>query len=558
MGFKSDIEIAQETEMLHIREIAKIAGVDEKYLEQYGNYKAKVDYNILKDMADKPNGKLVLVTAINPTPAGEGKTTTTVGLADGMRKLGKNVMVALREPSLGPVFGVKGGAAGGGYAQVVPMEDINLHFTGDFHAIGAANNLLAAMLDNHIYQGNALGIDPRQITWRRCVDMNDRQLRFVVDGLGGKVNGTPREDGYDITVASEIMAVLCLASDITDLKNRLARLVVGYTYAGKPVTAGDLNAQGAMAALLKDALKPNLVQTLEHTPAFVHGGPFANIAHGCNSVTATKIALKLGDYAITEAGFGADLGAEKFLDIKCRMAGLKPSCVVLVATARALKYNGGVPKAETGKENLEALEKGLPNLLQHVSNITTVYKLPCVVAINRFPTDTEAELKLIEDKCKELGVNVALSEVWGKGGEGGIELAKEVVRLCEQPNDFTFAYELDCSIKEKIEAIAKKIYHADGVNFTANAEKQIKTLTELGYDHMPICMAKTQYSFSDDQTKLGAPRGFTITVRNVKVSAGAGFLVALTGEIMTMPGLPKVPAAERIDVDETGKITGLF
>ena len=558
MGFKSDIEIAQETEMLHIREIAKIAGVDEKYLEQYGNYKAKVDYNILKDMADKPNGKLILVTAINPPPAGEGKTTTTVGLADGMRKIGKNVMVALREPSLGPVFGVKGGAAGGGYAQVVPMEDINLHFTGDFHAIGAANNLLAAMLDNHIYQGNALGIDPRQITWRRCVDMNDRQLRFVVDGLGGKVNGTPREDGYDITVASEIMAVLCLASDITDLKDRLSRLVVGYTYAGKPVTAGDLNAQGAMAALLKDALKPNLVQTLEHTPAFVHGGPFANIAHGCNSVTATKIALKLGDYAITEAGFGADLGAEKFLDIKCRMAGLKPSCVVLVATARALKYNGGVPKAETGKENLEALEKGLPNLLQHVENITQVYKLPCVVAINRFPTDTEAELKLIETKCKELGVNVALSEVWGKGGEGGIELAKEVVRLCEQPNDFTFAYELDCSIKEKIEAIAKKIYHADGVNFTANAEKQIKTLTELGYDHMPICMAKTQYSFSDDQTKLGAPRGFSITVRNVKVSAGAGFLVALTGEIMTMPGLPKVPAAERIDVDETGKITGLF
>ena len=558
MGFKSDIEIAQETEMLHIREIAKIAGVDEKYLEQYGNYKAKVDYNILKDMADKPNGKLVLVTAINPTPAGEGKTTTTVGLADGMRKLGKNVMVALREPSLGPVFGVKGGAAGGGYAQVVPMEDINLHFTGDFHAIGAANNLLAAMLDNHIYQGNALGIDPRQITWRRCVDMNDRQLRFVVDGLGGKVNGTPREDGYDITVASEIMAVLCLASDITDLKKRLARLVVGYTYAGKPVTAGDLNAQGAMAALLKDALKPNLVQTLEHTPAFVHGGPFANIAHGCNSVTATKIALKLGDYAITEAGFGADLGAEKFLDIKCRMAGLKPSCVVLVATARALKYNGGVPKAETGKENLEALEKGLPNLLRHVENITTVYKLPCVVAINRFPQDTEAELALVERKCKELGVNVALSEVWGKGGEGGIALAKEVVRLCEQPNDFSFAYELDCSIKEKIEAIAKRVYHADGVNFTANAEKQIKTLTDLGYDKMPICMAKTQYSFTDDQTKLGAPTGFTITVRNIKVSAGAGFLVALTGEIMTMPGLPKVPAAERIDVDETGKISGLF
>ncbi len=557
MSFKTDIEIAQETPMLHINEIAKTAGVDEKYLEQYGKYKAKVDYNLLNEVK-QPDGKLILVTAINPTPAGEGKTTTTVGLADGMRKIGKNVLVALREPSLGPVFGVKGGAAGGGYAQVVPMEDINLHFTGDFHAIGAANNLLAAMLDNHIYQGNALGIDPRQITWRRCVDMNDRQLRFVVDGLGGKVNGTPREDGYDITVASEIMAVLCLASDITDLKERLARLVVGYTYAGKPVTAGDLNAQGAMAALLKDALKPNLVQTLEHTPAFVHGGPFANIAHGCNSVTATKIAMRLSDYTITEAGFGADLGAEKFLDIKCRMAGLKPSCVVLVATARALKYNGGVPKAETGKENLEALEKGLPNLLQHVSNITTVYKLPCVVAINRFPTDTEAELALIETKCKELGVNVALSEVWGKGGEGGIALAKEVVRLCEEPNDFTFSYELDLTIKEKIEAIATKIYHADGVTFTANAEKQIKTLTELGYDKMPICMAKTQYSFTDDQTKLGAPRGFNITVRNIKVSAGAGFLVALTGEIMTMPGLPKVPAAERIDVDATGKISGLF
>ena len=554
---KTDIEIAQETVMQPITEVAKTAGVDEKYLEQYGKYKAKVDYNMLREV-DRPNGKLVLVTAINPTPAGEGKTTTTVGLADGMRLLGKNVMVALREPSLGPVFGVKGGAAGGGHAQVVPMEDINLHFTGDFHAIGAANNLLAAMLDNHIYQGNALGIDPRQITWRRCVDMNDRQLRYVVDGMGGKTNGMPREDGYDITVASEIMAVLCLASDITDLKKRLARLVVAYTRDGKPVTAGDLNAQGAMAALLKDALKPNLVQTLEHTPAFVHGGPFANIAHGCNSVTATKIALKLGDYAITEAGFGADLGAEKFLDIKCRMANLHPSCVVLVATARALKYNGGVPKAETGKENLEALEKGLPNLLQHVENITKVYKLPCVVAINRFPTDTEAELKLIEEKCKALGVNVALSEVWAKGGQGGIELAKEVVRLCEEPNDFSFSYELDLSIKEKIEAIAKKIYHADGVNFTANAEKQIKTLNELGYDNMPICMAKTQYSFSDDQTKLGAPKGFKITVRNIKVSAGAGFLVALTGDIMTMPGLPKVPAAERIDVDETGKITGLF
>ena len=558
MAFKTDIEIAQETVMEPITEIAKTAGVDEKYLEQYGKYKAKVDYKILKDMADKPNGKLILVTAINPTPAGEGKTTTTVGLADGMRKLGKNVLVALREPSLGPVFGVKGGAAGGGYAQVVPMEDINLHFTGDFHAIGAANNLLAAMLDNHIYQGNALNIDPRQIVWRRCVDMNDRQLRFVVDGLGGKTNGVPREDGYDITVASEVMAVLCLASDINDLKLRLSRLVVAYTRDGKPVTAGDLNAQGAMAALLKDALKPNLVQTLEHTPAFVHGGPFANIAHGCNSVTATKIALKLSDYTVTEAGFGADLGAEKFLDIKCRMAGLKPSCVVLVATVRALKYNGGVPKNETGKENLEALEKGLPNLLRHVENITKVYKLPCVVAINRFPQDTEAELKLVEEKCKALGVNVALSEVWGKGGEGGIELGKEVIRLCDQPNDFTFSYDADAPIKDKIEAIVKKIYHGDGVTFTANAEKQIKTLTELGYDKMPICMAKTQYSFSDDQTKLGAPTGFTVTVRNVKVSAGAGFLVALTGEIMTMPGLPKVPAAERIDVDEDGKISGLF
>ncbi len=557
MEFKTDIEIAQETPMLPITEIAKTAGVDEKYLEQYGKYKAKVDYNILNEVK-RPDGKLILVTAINPTPAGEGKTTTTVGLADGMRLIGKNVLVALREPSLGPVFGVKGGAAGGGYAQVVPMEDINLHFTGDFHAIGAANNLLAAMLDNHIYQGNALNIDPRQITWRRCVDMNDRQLRFVVDGLGGKANGTPREDGYDITVASEVMAVLCLASDINDLKVRLARLVVAYTRDGKPVTAGDLNAQGAMAALLKDALKPNLVQTLEHTPAFVHGGPFANIAHGCNSVTATKIAMRLSDYTITEAGFGADLGAEKFLDIKCRMAGLKPSCVVLVATVRALKYNGGVPKAETGKENLEALEKGLPNLLRHVENITTVYKLPCVVAINRFPQDTEAELELVERKCKELGVNVALSEVWGKGGKGGVALAEEVVRLCEQPNDFSFSYELDRPIKEKIEAIVKRIYHGDSVNFTANAEKQIKTLTELGYDKMPICMAKTQYSFTDDQTKLGAPTGFTVTVRNVKVSAGAGFLVALTGEIMTMPGLPKVPAAERIDVDETGKISGLF
>ena len=555
--YKTDIEIAQETQMLPITEIAKTAGVDEKYLEQYGKYKAKVDYNILNEV-DRKDGKLVLVTAINPTPAGEGKTTTTVGLADGLKKLGKNVLVALREPSLGPVFGVKGGAAGGGYAQVVPMEDINLHFTGDFHAIGAANNLLAAMLDNHIYQGNKLNIDPRRITWRRCVDMNDRQLRFVVDGLGGRVNGTPREDGYDITVASEIMAVLCLASDISDLKARLARLVVGYTYDEKPVTAGDLNAAGAMAALLKDALKPNLVQTLEHTPAFVHGGPFANIAHGCNSVTATKIAMRLSDYTITEAGFGADLGAEKFLDIKCRMAGLRPSAVVIVATVRALKYNGGVPKADLGQENLEALEKGLPNLLKHVSNITNVYKLPCVVAINRFPMDTEAELKLVEDKCKELGVNVALSEVWAKGGEGGIELAKEVIRLVEEPNDFTFSYELDMSIEDKITAIVQKIYGGKDVAFTPNALKQIKTLTELGYDKMPICMAKTQYSLTDDPSKLGAPTDFTVTVRNIKVSAGAGFLVALTGEIMTMPGLPKVPAAERIDVDATGKISGLF
>ena len=554
---KSDIEIAQACPMRHIREIAREVGVEERYLEQYGNYKAKIDDKLLQEKKG-PDGKLILVTAITPTPAGEGKTTTTVGLADGLRKLGKKSVVALREPSLGPVFGLKGGAAGGGYAQVVPMEDINLHFTGDFHAIGAANNLLAAMLDNHIQQGNALGIDVKKITWKRCVDMNDRQLRNVVDGLGGKANGMPREDGYDITVASEIMAVLCLASDINDLKARLARLVVAYTRDGKPVTAGDLKAQGAMAALLKDALKPNLVQTLEHTPAFVHGGPFANIAHGCNSVTATRIAMRLSDYTVTEAGFGADLGAEKFLDIKCRMANLHPSCVVLVATVRALKYNGGVPKAETGKENLEALEKGLPNLLRHVENITKVYKLPCVVAINRFPQDTEAELKLVEEKCKELGVNVALSEVWAKGGEGGIARANEVIRLCEQPNDFTFSYDVDLPIKDKIEAIVKKIYHGDGVNFTANAEKQIKTLTELGYDKMPICMAKTQYSFTDDQTKLGAPTGFTITVRNVKVSAGAGFLVALTGEIMTMPGLPKVPAAERIDVDEDGKISGLF
>ena len=553
---KSDIEIAQEAKMKPIAEVAASLGLADEDVIPYGRYKAKINHRLIHKATKQ--GKMILVTAISPTPAGEGKTTTSVGLADAMNALGKKTMLCLREPSLGPVFGIKGGAAGGGYAQVVPMEDINLHFTGDLHAIGTANNLLAAMIDNSIQQGNPLNIDPRRITWKRCMDMNDRQLRFIVDGLGGKVNGTPREDGFDITVASEVMAIFCLATSITDLKERLSKIVCAYTYDGKPVTAGEIGAAGAMTALLKDALDPNLVQTLENNPAIIHGGPFANIAHGCNSVMATKLSLSLADYVITEAGFGADLGAEKFLDIKCRMAGLKPSCVVLVATARALKYNGGVPKAETGKENLEALEKGLPNLLQHVSNITTVYKLPCVVAINRFPTDTEAELKLIETKCKELGVNVALSEVWGKGGEGGVELAKEVIRLCEQPNDFTFSYELNCSIKEKIEAIAKKIYHADGVNFTANAEKQIKTLTELGYDHMPICMAKTQYSFTDDQTKLGAPRDFTITVRNVKVSAGAGFLVALTGEIMTMPGLPKVPAAERIDVDETGKISGLF
>ncbi|MBR2030559.1 MAG: formate--tetrahydrofolate ligase [Clostridia bacterium] len=558
MGYKSDIQIAQECNKKRITEIAKIAGVDEKYLEQYGNYKAKIDYSMLKDMADKKDGKLILVTAINPTPAGEGKTTTTVGLADGLRKIGKNSVVALREPSLGPVFGVKGGAAGGGYAQVVPMEDINLHFTGDFHAIGAANNLLAAMLDNHIQQGNELGIDPRKITWKRAVDMNDRQLRNIVDGLGGKTNGVPREDGFEITVASEIMAVLCLASDIMDLKARLARIIVGYTYDDKPVTAGQLKAQGAMAALLKDALKPNLVQTLEGTPAFIHGGPFANIAHGCNSVTATKMAMKLGDYAVTEAGFGADLGAEKFLDIKCRMAGIKPSAVVVVATVRALKHHGGVAKADLNNENLVALEAGLPNLLQHVKNVTDVYKLPCVVAINAFPTDTKAELDLVEAKCKELGVNVALSEVWAKGGEGGKVLAQEVVRLCEEQNDFTFSYSDEMSIKEKLDAIATKIYHADGVQLVGNAVQQIKQLEALGVSHMPICMAKTQYSFSDYATKLGAPKGFTVTVRNLKICAGAGFIVALTGDILTMPGLPKVPAAEKIDVDENGVISGLF
>ncbi|MBR5755175.1 MAG: formate--tetrahydrofolate ligase [Erysipelotrichaceae bacterium] len=554
----TDIEIAQKCEKEKITEIAKKLDIPEDYLELYGNYKAKIDYRLLNDLKDKKDGKLVLVTAITPTPAGEGKTTTTVGLSDGLRKIGKKSVVALREPSLGPVFGIKGGAAGGGYAQVVPMEDINLHFTGDFHAIGAANNLLAAMLDNHIQQGNALNIDPRRITWRRAVDMNDRQLRNIVDGLGNRTDGTPRQDGFDITVASEVMAVLCLSADIMDLKERLSKIVVAYTYDNEPVTAGQLKAQGAMAALLKDALKPNLVQTLEGTPAFIHGGPFANIAHGCNSVTATRMALKLGDYAVTEAGFGADLGAEKFLDIKCRMAGLKPDAVVIVATVRALKHHGGVAKDKLNDEDLEALEKGLPNLLQHVSNIKNVFHLPCVVAINRFPNDTEAELKLIEDRCKELGVNVALSEVWAKGGEGGIALAEEVVRLCEQPNDFSYAYDLDLPIKEKLETIARKIYHADGIHLPGNVPKQIQQLEELGFGNLPICMAKTQYSFSDDQTKLGAPKDFNITIRNIKVSAGAGFIVALTGDIMTMPGLPKVPAAEKIDVDENGNITGLF
>ena len=558
MEFKSDIQIAQENVPKKISEVAKNAGIDEKYVELYGNYKAKIDYNILEERKDVKDGKLILVTAITPTPAGEGKTTTTVGIADGMKKIDKDVFVALREPSLGPVFGIKGGAAGGGYAQIVPMEDINLHFTGDMHAIGAANNLLAAMLDNHIHQGNTLGIDTRKITWKRCVDMNDRQLRNVVNGLGGRVNGVPREDGFDITVASEIMAILCLAKDIDDLKDRISKIVVAYNFEGNPVTAGDLKAQGAMTALLKDALKPNLVQTLEHTPAFVHGGPFANIAHGCNSIMATRMALKMADYVITEAGFAADLGAEKFLDIKCRMAGLKPSAVVVVATVRALKNHGGVAKEDLNNENLEALEKGLPNLLQHVENITQVYKLPCVVAINAFPTDTKAELDLVEAKCKELGVNVALSEVWAKGGEGGVALAKEVVDLCEKENDFEFAYDVNLSIEEKIEAIAKKIYRADGVNFTKAAKKEIADLERLGFDKMPICMAKTQYSFADDPNLKGAPRGFEITVKKVKVSAGAGFIVALTGDIMTMPGLPKVPAAEKIDVDNTGKISGLF
>jgi len=554
--YKSDIEIAQEATMLPISDVAAKAGLTEDQLEHYGKYKAKVDIHTMDDMPSK--AKLILVTAINPTPAGEGKTTTSVGLADAMNLTGRKTMLCLREPSLGPVFGVKGGAAGGGYAQVVPMEDINLHFTGDFHAIGAANNLIAAMLDNSIKWDNKLGIDPRRIIWRRCVDMNDRQLRNVVDGMGGIADGVPRQDGFDITVASEVMAAFCLASDLDDLKARLGRMVVAYTYDKKPVTVHDLNAEGACTALLKDAIKPNLVQTLENNPAFVHGGPFANIAHGCNSVMATTTAMKMADYVVTEAGFGADLGAEKFLDIKCRATGLKPSAVVIVATVRALKYNGGVPKDQLTTENLEALEAGLPNLLQHVGNIKDVYGLPCVVAINAFPTDTKAELDLVEAKCKELGVNVALSEVWAKGGEGGRALADEVVRLCDEPSDFTFSYDLDLSIEEKLEAIATKIYHADGVDLVGSARTQLKQLEDLGFGGLPICMAKTQYSFTDDQTKLGAPRGWRLTVRNLKISAGAGFIVALTGDIMTMPGLPRVPAAEKIDVTEDGKIVGLF
>ncbi len=558
MQYKSDIEIAQGAAMRPITEIAGTAHVDEKYIEQYGRYKAKIDPALLKETQHK-DGRLVLVTAITPTPAGEGKTTTTIGLADGLRRIGKDAVVALREPSLGPVFGIKGGAAGGGYAQVVPMEDINLHFTGDFHAIGAANNLLAAMLDNHIQQGNALNIDPRRITWKRCMDMNDRQLRFIVDGLGGKVNGTPREDGFDITVASEIMAVLCLSTGIADLKERLGRMIVGYTYDDKPVTCAELKAAGAMTALLKDAIKPNLVQTLEGTPAFVHGGPFANIAHGCNSVMATRMALKMGDYAVTEAGFGADLGAEKFLDIKCRMANLTPDAVVIVATVRALKMHGGLAKTELTEENIPALERGVPNLLRHVSNIKNVFGLPCVVAVNRFPTDTDAEIDFIIEKCRELGVNTVLSTVWADGGRGGEALAREVVRLCEEEKgSFTFAYDADMTIEQKIDAIVRRIYGGDGASIAPAAKKQIARLTELGFGNMPVCMAKTQYSFSDDQTKLGAPTGFTVTVRSVKVSAGAGFIVALTGDIMTMPGLPKIPAAERIDVDENGTISGLF
>ena len=558
MQMKSDIEIAQQAESRPIADIAAAAGIPDAYLEQYGRNKAKVELSLLDALSDRPDGKLILVTAITPTPAGEGKTTTTVGLGDGLRQIGKNAIVALREPSLGPVFGVKGGAAGGGYAQVIPMEEINLHFTGDFHAIGAANNLLAAMLDNHIYQGNALGIDPKRITWRRCVDMNDRQLRNVVDGLGGRTNGVPREDGYDITVASEVMAVLCLSSSIADLKARLGRIIVGYTYDEQPVTADDLHASGAMAALLKDALKPNLVQTLEGTPAFVHGGPFANIAHGCNSIMATRMALKLSDYTVTEAGFGADLGAEKFLDIKCRMAALKPDAVVIVATVRALKHHGGAQKADLGKEDLAALERGLPNLLQHVENITQVYHLPAVVAINAFPTDTSAELTLVESRCRALGVYVALSEAWARGGAGAVALAQEVVRLCEAPNAFAFAYDADAPILDKLRAIATRVYHADGVQLVGNALKQLPQIERLGFDKLPICMAKTQYSFSDDPALLGAPSGFTVTVRNLKICAGAGFLVALTGDVLTMPGLPKAPAAERIDVDANGVISGLF
>ncbi len=557
MGYKTDIEIAQESKLRHIKEIAATAGIDDTYLEQYGNFKAKIDLSLMNE-SKRSNGKLVLVTAITPTPAGEGKTTTTIGLADGLRKIGKNAVVAMREPSLGPVFGVKGGAAGGGYAQVVPMEDINLHFTGDFHAIGAANNLLAAMIDNHVFHGNKLNIDPRRITWKRCVDMNDRQLRYVTDGLGGRLNGMPREDGYDITVASEIMAIFCLAESLSDLKKRLAAVIIGYTYDNEPVTAGDLGAVGAMAALLKDALKPNLVQTLEGTPALVHGGPFANIAHGCNSVIATKMAMKLADYTITEAGFGADLGAEKFLDIKCRVAGLRPDAAVVVATVRALKMHGGVAKNDLGREDLAALSGGIGNLLRHVSNIKNVFGLPCVVAVNRFPTDTDAEIALVIEKCRELGVNVALSTVWADGGKGGIELAREVVRLCEAENNFSFAYDCNASIEDKIRAVVQKIYGGDDVVVSPTAKKDMDRLTALGFGHLPVCMAKTQYSFSDDPSRLGAPCGFKVNVRTVKVSAGAGFIVALTGDILTMPGLPKSPAAERIDVDDNGKIIGLF
>lgn len=558
MEFKSDIQIAQETVPQPITAISEKAGIDSRYLEQYGSYKAKVDYRILKDLADRPDGKLILVTAISPTPAGEGKTTTSVGLADALQKIGKNVFAALREPSMGPVFGIKGGAAGGGYAQIIPMEDINLHFTGDMHAIGAANNLIAACLDNHIQQGNELGIDVKKITWKRALDMNDRQLRFIVDGLGGRTNGVPREDGFDITVASEIMAILCLSSGINDLKEKLASITVGYTYDDRPVTVRDLKVQGAAAAILKDALKPNLVQTLEHTPAFVHGGPFANIAHGCNSIMATRMALKLADYVVTEAGFAADLGAEKFVDIKCRKAGLRPSAAVVVATVRALKYHGGVAKDDLGEENLEALKKGLPNLLRHVENVTKNFGLPCVVAVNRFPTDTEAELAMVKEKCAALGVNAVVSEVWGKGGEGGIQLANEVVKLVEGENDFHFVYEDDLTLKEKIGAVASKIYRADGVDYTAASLKQMAAIERDGFGHLPVCIAKTQYSFSDDPKLLGAPENFRITVREVKLCSGAGFVVVKTGDIMTMPGLPKVPAAEKIDVDEDGKITGLF